>query len=135
MILPIIFKLYNQILRTLLPKNYSTHSQLLSSLFFFNNSPSFLNGTIKKNFIYETKTDALLSFLSFSSRTCPKLQLKHTNRSSQRLFWVGAYFGSDLTSLSPYSSRNNQCVSFTLQVSRTKRILRGEGCNGPSLIN
>ena len=94
--------------------------------FFFNNSPSVPNGKIKKNFIYKNKTDALLSFFSFSSRTCRKPQLQHTNKSLQGRLWVRASFGSDLTSLPLYSFRNNQCASFTLQVLRKKLLLRGK---------
>jgi len=43
--------------------------------------------------------------------------------------------GSNMTPLLQYSVCNNQYISFTLNVSRTKLILGGEDCNSPTLIS
>ena len=70
--------------------NYSHHYYSMTVLLF-------LNGTIKNNFIYRTKTNL-----------------------------------EGYTLISLYSSGS---ASSTFQVQRTKLILMGEGCNGPSLIS
>jgi len=88
-----------------------------------------LNATIKNNFNYRITTHTILSFPFLTSRTKFSI-LTEVLRIS---FKLECNYGG-IPSFSLYPSRNDQHVSFTSHVSRTKLILRGGSCNSPSLI-